>query len=147
MGQAFPVKIRVAVVLPIDGGLLLARQNHNPFWVFPGGTLEPNETLEDCAIREMKEETNLEITVERLLHVTDWLRPGKHVIDTFFLGRHVGGNLRMTQEENLNGLQVFTLTELKSLIVQPQPAAGLILKQFENNFETCEPVYLGPSPL
>ncbi len=37
------------------------------FWVIPGGGPEPGETDEECAIREMKEETGLDVRIEKLL--------------------------------------------------------------------------------
>ena len=37
------------------------------FWLIPGGGLEPDETEEECVRREMREETNLQVRVERLL--------------------------------------------------------------------------------
>lgn len=37
------------------------------FWVIPGGGAEPGETDEDCIIREIKEETGLDVQVERLV--------------------------------------------------------------------------------
>lgn len=36
------------------------------YWVIPGGGLDGSESEEDCVIREMKEETNLLVKVERL---------------------------------------------------------------------------------
>ena len=37
------------------------------FWVIPGGGPEPGETEEECVIREMKEETDLDVRVGKLL--------------------------------------------------------------------------------
>ena len=37
------------------------------YWVIPGGGLDADETEEECVMREMKEETNLEVTIERLV--------------------------------------------------------------------------------
>ncbi len=37
------------------------------YWVLPGGGIEDGETEGECVIREMKEETNLDVSVEKLL--------------------------------------------------------------------------------
>lgn len=37
------------------------------FWAIPGGGREPDETEEECVIREAREETHLEVEVERLI--------------------------------------------------------------------------------
>ena len=51
--------------------LLLLRHRHHAtgrtYWVFPGGGLDEGETEERCVMREMKEETDLDVDVERLL--------------------------------------------------------------------------------
>jgi 8-oxo-dGTP pyrophosphatase MutT (NUDIX family) len=41
--------------------------SEHTFWMIPGGGLEENESEEECVRREMREETNLEVRVERLL--------------------------------------------------------------------------------
>ncbi len=45
--------------------VLLIERGSNPFkgcWAFPGGFLDMDETTDECAIRELKEETGLEVT-------------------------------------------------------------------------------------
>ena len=60
-----------AVVLQDDHMLLLKVWDHaftgRSFWVIPGGGRNPNESEEACVRREVLEETNLEVVVERLL--------------------------------------------------------------------------------
>ncbi|WP_052663057.1 NUDIX domain-containing protein [Mycoplasmoides pirum] len=43
--------------------LLALTKNHNPYWGFPKGHTELNENLVETAIREIKEETNLDVTL------------------------------------------------------------------------------------
>ena len=53
-----------------DGHILLVRQRFGgeyECWNVPGGGLEGDETEEQCVVREIKEETNLDVRIERLL--------------------------------------------------------------------------------
>ena len=50
--------------------LLIMHKQHSTgraYWVIPGGGIEESETEEECVIREMKEETNLVVTIDRLI--------------------------------------------------------------------------------
>jgi ADP-ribose pyrophosphatase YjhB (NUDIX family) len=63
--------VRCQAAIIQDGKILLIkhldRKTGNTYWWLPGGGLKPNETKEDCVIREVKEETNLDVKIERLL--------------------------------------------------------------------------------
>jgi ADP-ribose pyrophosphatase YjhB (NUDIX family) len=67
---------RVAPLLSVDiiirykGGIVLIERKFEPFgWSIPGGFVDFGETVEQAAIREAKEETNLNIHVIRQFHV------------------------------------------------------------------------------
>ena len=50
--------------------LLIQHREHaggRAYWLLPGGGMEPGETEIECVRREMREETNLEVQVERLI--------------------------------------------------------------------------------
>lgn len=49
--------------------LLLESQNKGNFWGFPKGHVEGNETLEETAKREIKEETQLVLPIDTSFHV------------------------------------------------------------------------------
>ncbi|MGH2449007.1 MAG: NUDIX domain-containing protein, partial [Chloroflexota bacterium] len=64
--------MRAQVVLLDEERILLARHvrsDGHSYWVLPGGAVEPGETAEQAARREVLEETGLEIRIEKLLYV------------------------------------------------------------------------------
>jgi mutator protein MutT len=67
-------KIRCQGVIIQKNQLLLVQHvNHRSgsvYWWLPGGGVEPGETTEECVLREIREETNLEVKVIRLLFET-----------------------------------------------------------------------------
>lgn len=127
-------KVRVGVVvLDADNRLLLVSQNHNPFWVLPGGTLEKGESISDCAIREIKEEANLNIALEALLYVSDFHPPGRHeTVDLVFKGRLLGGMLERETTQNIDEIQFFTLEAVKAMACKPDIVFQKLLQDWTN---------------
>ena len=58
LSDRFPVSIKAII---IDDNKVLCLKNEREEWDFPGGKLKFNEGIEDCLIREVKEEINLGI--------------------------------------------------------------------------------------
>lgn len=151
MSQNYNFKVRLGVVLLRENKLLLVRQNNRPFWVFPGGTLELDEGLEECAIREMKEEIDLDVSIEKTLYLADFLLDGpdgiKHTIDVFMLARDEGGEPTMTLDENLNEMGFFTLDEVQAMAaspgIEPRVVVRQLLLDWQNGFQNANGLYLG----
>lgn len=84
-------------------------------WNWPAGKLEPGETLQETAIREAKEETNLDI---RLLdHNFIYKGPGDkrtNHMTHLFRGEVIGGQLRH-QESELLDVRWFSSAEVRQL--------------------------------
>ncbi|MGW1197292.1 NUDIX domain-containing protein [Streptomyces sp. NPDC002536] len=56
-----------AVVVDQAGRILLQRRRDNGMWALPGGAMNIGESLADCAVRETKEETGLDVEVTGII--------------------------------------------------------------------------------
>ena len=81
-------------------------------WELPGGKIEPNETAENCLMREIKEELDIEIEIVKKL------APNKHtypLITIFllpFICRHVTGEIQLKEHANFKWLNPNELLDL-----------------------------------
>ena len=77
-------QVGVGGVVVADGRVLLIRRGKAPLlgrWSIPGGTVESGETLEQALVREMAEETGLDVVPVQLLTVFDRIdREGDRVV-------------------------------------------------------------------
>lgn len=96
-------------------------------WCLPGGLLEFSESILDALHREVKEETGLDIEVERVLKVTEFLFQGfifkdksvrdAKVVQIGFLCSPITKNIQLSDEHL--GYQWFDKSELGSLSYSP----------------------------
>lgn len=75
------------------GGIVLIKRKNPPYgWALPGGFVDYGESLEEAAIREAKEETDLDVKLEKQLHTySDPKRdPRHHSISTVYIAKAKG---------------------------------------------------------
>lgn len=99
-----------AVILDGAGRVLLIRRGDGRGWSLPGGLMEPDERVAESVVREVYEETGLEVEPERIVGVysdpayTRFTYPNGdeiHFVSTTFVCRVVGGVLRADGDESL----------------------------------------------
>jgi mutator protein MutT len=117
-----PVNCAGAVVRDADGRLLLVRRANEPsrgLWSLPGGRIEPGETAAAAAVREVREETGLDVAVgEPLCRV----RIGSYVV-VDFAATVVGGAL--AAGDDASDARWCTADEVRALPTSPGLLAEL----------------------
>jgi 8-oxo-dGTP diphosphatase len=94
-----PKVVAVAIIINENDELLLVKRNIEPAigeWAFPSGYVDNKEAVENAVVREVKEETNLDIGVEKLIGV--YSNSGNPVILIVYSTFPVGGELRSGAE-------------------------------------------------
>jgi mutator protein MutT len=101
--SVMPITSVEAIIRDKENRILVLKRNNVPVkgeWWFPGGRVRKGETLNEALIREVKEETGLEIEVKNLVGVYTRLFPERHDISIVFLCFAKAGNLRLNQEHS-----------------------------------------------
>ncbi len=99
-----------------EGIVLIKRKNPPHGWALPGGFVDYGESLEEAAVREAKEETSLDIQLEKQLHTySDPDRdPRQHTISTVFVASARG---KPKAEDDAQEIGIFTKEEINFSLV------------------------------
>jgi 8-oxo-dGTP diphosphatase len=121
-----------AAALVLQGDRLLL-VNHREagrydFWLPPGGGLQGDESILDCARRETFEETGLTVDPDRILYVQEFVEPGYHFCKFFIFCSSFSGQLtlanRDADESWLVDAAFFSQQEMQSIQVLPPVLRG-----------------------
>lgn len=86
--------LTVDIIIEIESrGIVLIKRKNPPYgWAIPGGFVDYGESLEEAAIREAKEETNLDVKLVKQFHTySDPKRdPRHHSISTVYVAKSKG---------------------------------------------------------
>ena len=125
-------------VIVIKGNKVLLGKRKNAHgegsWCFPGGHLEFNESVEECAVREVREETGIEIKNLRLGPFTNdvFKKERKHYVTLFVIAEYASGKAKVMEPEKCEKWAWFEWNRLPEPLFLP---IQNLLKQGFNPFE------------
>ena len=110
--------LTVDTIIINDDKVLLIKRLNNPYkdsWALPGGFVEYGECVEDAAIREAKEETNLDISLDKLVGV--YSKPDRdprgHTVTVAYKCTITGSNVKPSSDAK--DAKFFTIDEIKKI--------------------------------
>ncbi len=102
----------VDIIIEYSNGIVLIERKNFPHgWAIPGGYVDYGESLEEAAIREAKEETNLDVELVCQLHTysSPDRDPRQHTISTVFIAKGKG---ELKGKDDALNAKVFTKENL-----------------------------------
>ncbi|MFA7244772.1 MAG: NUDIX hydrolase [Candidatus Magasanikbacteria bacterium] len=97
-----------AVILNENKEVLMIHRTDHDLWEIPGGKWEEDETPWQAAIREVEEETGLQVEVEKIVSLGS--RPERQDLVFTFLCKIIGGEIKHTREAD--DIQYFSLENI-----------------------------------
>jgi len=119
-------RISAGAIIIKDNKILLVRYTNKQgktYLVAPGGGVNGDEGLPHAAVREVKEETGVEVVPNKILCVEDLCWRDYRLVKVWFLCQMVGGQLERTQgaiDEIITEAKWYAKEELKNEVVYPQ---------------------------
>lgn len=131
---------RVSVIVVADEQILLVkhRKGNRQYWVLPGGRLEYGESFEECAVREMKEETGLEVAVDEFVFLSEAIAPdrSRHIVNVYLTAHVTGGILKLGDEPVLAAVDYLPIKDLESLTLFP-PVGKIVIDSLPSTTKGC----------
>ena len=96
------IEVVAAIIHDAEGRIFATQRGYGEFkdgWEFPGGKMEAGETPEEALRREIWEELETRIEVERLVETVEYDYPQFHLTMHCFLCRVVSGRLELKEHE------------------------------------------------
>jgi ADP-ribose pyrophosphatase YjhB (NUDIX family) len=150
MVETKPMRYGISAAALITQQQRLLLVNHREcgqydFWVPPGGKLQGEESIFDCARRETMEETGLSVVLDRIIYIVEYADPGYHFCKFFIRCKKFDGNLTLANKEQgetfLVNARFFSKADMEGIDVRPPILKDRFWDDLEAGFP--ETRYLG----
>ena len=108
----------VAAIIQHEGKILATQRGYGDFkdgWEFPGGKMEPGETMQQAIIREIQEELGVTISPTKLVTTVEYDYPTFHLTMHCLLSTVVEGEIKLIEHEDAKWLTKATLDSVEWL--------------------------------
>ena len=125
--------IRVsAAVIHRDGKIFATKRGYGEYkgkWEFPGGKREEGESGEEALYREIREELDSKVKIERLICTTDYDYPTFHLTMDVYLSTLIEGKLTLLEHEDAKWVSLDSIDNLDWL-----PADWSVIDEIKKHF-------------
>ena len=116
----------VAAIIQKENKILATKRGYGEFinmWEFPGGKIESGETKEQALVREIKEELNIEINVDKFAIDIEYQYPNFYLFMSCFMCSIKEGSIELLEH---NDGKWITKEELNTLNWLPADAVNYL---------------------
>lgn len=126
------IRIQSRVFITNNAGdkILLLRNKGKDFWYLPGGGLEDNETIIECAEREVFEEVGVKIEIEKMLYTQELHDDERQYFEFFFASKPIAeesvdtAHLDTDADSEIDEMCWFAKGDLSNITVFPAEVRG-----------------------
>lgn len=93
----------VAAIIQKENKILATKRGYGEFinmWEFPGGKIEPGETKKQALVREIKEELNIEINVDKFAIAIEYQYPNFYLFMSCFMCSIKEGSIELLEHND-----------------------------------------------
>ena len=110
------IELAGAVIFNEKNELLLIHRNtlNREQWELPGGKIEENEIPEETAIRELKEELDIDIKIVKFLG-SEYLKEDEFIMNYNWFEAKIASGIPKLMEEKFDEIKYFSIHELEKL--------------------------------
>ena len=120
-----------AAIIMKDNKIFVTQRGYGEFkdwWEFPGGKIEEGETPEECLKREIKEELEADINIDKYLCTVEYDYPNFHLKMECFICSLIDGHLELVEAEDAKFITSDQLDNIDFL-----PADLLVVKELKKS--------------